>query len=124
MKIELRLKEGEKKVTKMFENAFIPALVFRKYYELEQEFNVLNEEPTIEQMDKVIALMVEAFENQFTIDEVWAGLSTFTLPEKIFEFVLTVKGVKINPTEEDLKKESEGTPATPSGDTAEHQESV
>ncbi|MDF2788685.1 MAG: hypothetical protein K0S80_1783 [Neobacillus sp.] len=124
MKIELRLQEGEKQVTKTFENTYISALIFRKYYELEKEFNVLNVEPTIEQMDKVIALMVEAFNHQFTIEEAWAGLSTFTLPEKIFEFVLTVKGVKMNPTDEDLKKESEGTPATPSGDSTEHQESV
>jgi hypothetical protein len=116
MKIELRFKQGEETVTKTYVNDYISALIYKEYNKLEQKFNALEKEPTIEQYDKLIGLMCKAFDNQFTIDDFWNGSSTFSLRQTIFEFIMAVKGIPLEPTEEQKEKEKENedkTPATP-----------
>lgn len=117
MKVELKFLEDGKEVTKTYVNDYISALIYKEYNKLEQEFNALIEEPTIDQYDKLIGLLCKAFNNQFTIDDYWSGSSTFTLRKTLYDFILTVKGIPLEPTEEQLElekeKEKEGNVATP-----------
>jgi len=117
LKIELKFLEDGKEVTKTYVNEYISALIYKEYNKLEQEFNALIEEPTIDQYDLLIALLCRAFNNQFTIDEFWSGSSTYTLRKYLYEFILVVKGIPLEPTEEQLEKEKEkekeGNIATP-----------
>lgn len=107
LKIELRLEENGKEVTKTYVADFISALIYKEYNKLEQEFNALEKEPTLEQYDLLIALMAKAFKNQFTIDEYWTGSSTFSLRDNLFRFICEVKGIVLDPTPEQLEKEKE-----------------
>lgn len=107
MKIELRLMEDGKEVTKTYVSGFISALLFKEYNAIEQKNNPLEKEPTIEQYDELIKLMSKAFNNEFTIDEYWAGSDTYSFRDNIFRFICVVKGIPLEPTEEQLAKEKE-----------------
>ncbi|MCM3536599.1 phage tail assembly chaperone G [Priestia endophytica] len=98
-----------------YQTPFVSGLIYRKYMELvEKNVDYVKEAPTMEQLDDLIALIVEAFQNQFTIDEFYAGQSTQVMKEKITEFIFFALGIPMDgEIPEDVKGDFEED-ATPS----------
>lgn len=75
LKIELYM-NGSKKT---FSVPFIKARMFRRALELNEELHPEDEEQktnaTVEDLDLMVAFVVDLFDHQFTIDELWDGLS-------------------------------------------------
>jgi hypothetical protein len=98
---------------KEYQTPYISGLVYRQYMLLSEKVDYLKEAPTVEQMDDLIALIVTAFNNQFTVDEFYAGLPIEVLREKMVEFVFRVMGVPINEELDEETKENFEEDATP-----------
>ena len=121
--MDLKLRIGGK--FKQMHEPFISGMTYRNYLPLEEKNDFLHEEVPYEQLDKLIVLIVEAFDKQFTVDEFYAGLSSYDLRVKIAEFIAIVKGFPSksefdeNPEEYLAVDESEENDATPSNDGGE-----
>lgn len=116
MIIKLKQVDGSEKE---FQAPYISALTYRKYLGLKaNNVDYIRENPTAEQLDELVALVVNAFNNQFTIDEFYAGLTTLEFREKLIEFILLTEGVPLATEEEamDEVKEQMEEDATPSFD--------
>jgi len=114
----LKLKQVDGK-EKEFQTPFISALTYRKYLKLKaNNVDYIRQNPTADQLDELVALVVNAFNNQFTIDEFYAGLTTLEFREKLIEFILLTEGVPLATEEEamDEVKEQMEEDATPSFD--------
>lgn len=85
------LKDGQKKTFSQF---FVTARFMRKALELRAELNLNN--LSTEDLDTVVNFVVEVFNNQFTADEVYDGLSYDELVETIFDdiFMTILQGRK------------------------------
>jgi hypothetical protein len=103
MKINLRQIDGK---VKEFSTPYVSALAYRKYMDLKAEVDYISGSPTVKQLDKLMELVVQEFHNQFTIDELYAGLTTQEFREMVIEFVLRTEGV---PLDEELELEEEET---------------
>lgn len=103
MIIKLRQIDGN---TKEFQTPYVSALAYRKYMELKKDVDYISGSPTVKQLDKLIELVVQEFRNQFTIDELYAGMTTQEFREMVIEFVLRTEGV---PLDEELELEEEET---------------
>ena len=92
--------DGEKKTFSQF---FIPAKYLRKAMEIRKDINLHDLTP--EQMDAVVNFIVEVFEQKFTSEEVWNGLSYDEIVDVIFNdiFIYIVTGQKKESTEEEKK---------------------
>lgn len=102
MIIKLKQIDGTEK---NYQSPFISALTYRKYMELKvnQKVDYLSEDPTYKQLDELVSLVVDAFKNQFTIDEFYAGQSTADFRETLIRFILETEGVPLNDmTEEEM----------------------
>ena len=114
MDLVLRINSEEKTMN----SPFISGMTYKKYLALKEKVDYLRERPTIQQLDALIQLIVEAFDKQFTVDEFYAGLNRYLFEEKIAEFCLIAEGIPLdgsfNPEElEEAGEESEAD-ATPS----------
>ena len=80
MKIDIKIDGHEKTYT----TAYISGLVYRKYVELSEEGILKN--LTLEARDKVIELIVEAVNHQFTADQFWNGIDGREIDLVIIQF--------------------------------------
>jgi hypothetical protein len=112
MELVLRINGKEKTMN----SPFISGMTYKKYLALKDKVDYLKENPTIKQLDQLIQLIVEAFDKQFTVDEFYAGLSSYAFREKITEFVLIAEGFPLDGSfepeeEEGQESESDATPS-------------
>ena len=80
MKIDIKIDGHEK----TFTTTFISGLVYRKYIELSEQGALTN--LTLESRDKVVELIVEAFNQQFTTDQFWNGIDAREVELVIIQF--------------------------------------
>lgn len=87
MNITLKI-AGEDKTFSVF---FIAAKYMRKALQLRQNMNLGN--LSAEDLDEISNFIIEVFDNQFTYDELWAGISydklIEVLVEDIFFYIMT-----------------------------------
>ncbi|MED3972249.1 hypothetical protein COM86_12725 [Priestia megaterium] len=118
--MDLKLRIGGK--FKQMHEPFVSGMTYRKYLPLEAEHDYLHEEVPYEALDKLIVLIVEAFDKQFTVDEFYAGLSSYDLRVKIAEFIAIVKGfpttsqISDEELEEMTKEDADATPSIDGGE--------
>ena len=87
MKITLRINDKEK----TFQAPFVKARILKNYLKLQKDNN-LDDIRDPETLDEIIGLMVEAYDGQFTIDEVWDGVESKKLTPLILEFIGDITG--------------------------------
>lgn len=80
MKIDITIDGHEK----TFTTTFISGLVYRKYVELSEQG--LLKDLTLEARDKIVELIVEAFDKQFTADQFWNGIDGRDIDVVIIQF--------------------------------------
>lgn len=81
---------------KKFITPFVSGLVWRKYIELQESVENLNH-LKVEELDQFVAIAVTAFNNQFTLEQFYDGLS--------HDKVLWTVQALFNPSEKDLGNE-------------------
>lgn len=87
MKITLRI-DGKEKT---YQAPFVKARILKNYLKLQKDNN-LDDIRDPETLDEIIGLMVEAYDGQFTIDEVWDGVESKKLTPLILEFIGDITG--------------------------------
>ena len=92
MDLVLRINSEEKTMN----SPFISGMTYKKYLALKEKVDYLRERPTIQQLDALIQLIVEAFDKQFTVDEFYTGLNRYLFEEKIAEFCLIAEGIPLD----------------------------
>jgi hypothetical protein len=93
MQITLRINDKEKTYT----NGFVKARIFRNALKLNKELKNMPD-ISVELFDTLVEFVVSAFDNQFTIDEVWDGVEAQKLQNevmRIFNEVLGFGGVAV-----------------------------
>ena len=85
------LKNGE---TKTYTQLFVSARYMRKALELRKEMNLNN--LSVEDIDTSINFVVDVFSNQFTVDDVYDGVSYGELISTVFDnvFMVVLQGRK------------------------------
>jgi hypothetical protein len=86
---------------KVFTRHFVKARIHRKALEMEKEF-IEKEATILEALDARIALLCEAFDNEFTADQVEEGLNAIGIQDTWYD-VINV-GILGQPTREELEK--------------------
>lgn len=103
MQIKLRI-EGEEKT---FTNDFVKARVFRNALKMNEKMRNEGTEISVETFDQMIGFVVNVFDNQFTVDDVWDGLEAGDLqPEimRVFNNVLNIGGLETKSSTNDEGK--------------------
>ncbi|MEA0553534.1 hypothetical protein U1P98_06355 [Lysinibacillus irui] len=93
MQITLKIDGQEKQ----FSNDFVKARVFRNALKMNEKMRQEGNEISVETFDEMIAFVVNVFENQFTMDDVWDGLEAGKLQDEImrvFNSVLNIGGLE------------------------------
>lgn len=93
MQITLRINDKEKTYT----NGFVKARIFRNALKLNKELKNMAD-ISVELFDSLVEFVVIAFDNQFTIDEVWDGVEAHKLQNevmRIFNEVLGLGGLAV-----------------------------
>lgn len=100
MNITLKL-AGEDKTFSVF---FIAAKYMRKSLQIRQSVNLSN--LSVEDLDEISNFIVEVFDNQFTYEELWSGISYDEFIEVVVEgiFFYLMTGQKKKDVEDDEKK--------------------
>lgn len=80
MKIDITIDGHEK----TFTTSFVSGLVYRKYIELSEEGKLTD--LTLESREKLIELIVESFDKQFTADQFWKGIDARDIDIVILQF--------------------------------------
>lgn len=109
MQITLKVKQEEsnKKVDKKYIAAFIPAILFKKTIQLANQFENVSENEISEEMsDIMVNYIVEVYDNQFTMEEFYAGADVGDILPKFRECIETIMTKFGNKTKElaDLNK--------------------
>ncbi|TKI53545.1 hypothetical protein FC756_23245 [Lysinibacillus mangiferihumi] len=97
MQITLRVNKEEK----TFTNDFIKARVFRNALKMNEKMRNEGNEISVETFDEMIGFVVNVFDNQFTVDDVWDGLEAGKLNDEImrvFNNVLNIGGLETKPS--------------------------
>lgn len=97
MQITLRVNKEEK----TFTNNFIKARVFRNALKMNEKMRGEGNEISVETFDEMIGFVVNVFDNQFTVDDVWDGLEAGKLNDEImrvFNNVLNIGGLETKPS--------------------------
>lgn len=81
MKINLVIGEAEK----TFHAPFVKGLVFRQFVKLRKEHDL--NDMSDETIDKLVELIVESYNGQFTVDEFWNGIDAREVMSTIQEFI-------------------------------------
>ncbi|WP_350342345.1 hypothetical protein PRVXT_001573 [Proteinivorax tanatarense] len=97
MKITLKI-DGKDKI---FTTGFISARMVRKTIEISQGTNF--EEMSVDELDKLVGFIVELFGGQFTVDEVYDGLSSNELIPTTLKCIEEVVGKMQDETKGDEK---------------------
>jgi len=103
MQITLRI-DGDNKT---FINDFVKARVFRNALKMNERMRKEGNEISVETFDEMISFVVNVFDNQFTIDDVWDGLEAGKLQDEImrvFNNVLNIGGLETKSSTEDEGK--------------------
>lgn len=101
MQITLRI-DGKDKT---FVNDFVSARIFRKALETNENLRG-KEVPLLEQLDVISEFVVAVFNNQFTLDELWDGLSTGNFNSelmRVYHEVLALEGYTITNDQDEGK---------------------
>ncbi len=96
MQIKLRINSEEK----TFTNDFVKARVFRNALKMNEKMRNEGNEISVETFDEMIGFVVNVFDNQFTVDDVWDGLEAGKLQDEImrvFNNVLNIGGLETKP---------------------------
>ena len=94
MKIVLRI-DGQDKT---FLNDYVEAINFRNALELNKEFAKNNDMGDVATFDKIVEFVVKAFNQQFSVEDVWNGLPITKIqsePMRIFSEVLSLGGLEL-----------------------------
>lgn len=81
LKIKLRLKKDKKIENRVFTVSFISGRMLRRTLEMTEKINFEN--ISVDELDELIDYVVEVFDDQFTRDEVYDGLDSKDIIEKI-----------------------------------------
>jgi len=93
MQITLRIDNEDK----VFTNDFVKARVFRNALKMNEKMRNEGNDISVETFDEMIGFVVNVFDNQFTVDEVWDGLEAGKLQDEImrvFNNVLNIGGLE------------------------------
>jgi len=91
MQITLRI-DGQEKT---FTNDFVKARVFRNALKMNEKMRIEGNEISVETFDEMINFIVNVFDNQFTVDDIWDGVEAGMLQSEImrvFNGVLNIGG--------------------------------
>ncbi|MGE6515200.1 phage tail assembly chaperone G [Lysinibacillus sphaericus] len=97
MQIKLRINSEEK----TFTNDFVKARVFRNALKMNEKMRNEGNEISVETFDEMIGFVVNVFDNQFTVDDIWDGLEAGHLQNEImrvFNSVLNIGGLETKPS--------------------------
>ncbi|AHN22699.1 phage tail assembly chaperone G [Lysinibacillus varians] len=97
MQITLRINNEEK----TFTNDFIKARIFRNALKMNEEMRKEGNEISVVTFDEMMGFIVNVFDNQFTVDELWDGLETGNFQDEImrvFNSVLNMGGLETKPS--------------------------
>lgn len=83
IKIELRQADGS---TKTYVQTFVSARRFREAIEMQSLFSEMNAEV----LDKVVAFIVDVFDGQFTLDEVYDGIASWDMTDEIKRIISSI----------------------------------
>ncbi len=97
MKLELRI-NGE---NKLFTTDFISGRMYRKLLEYDEVMNYNN--LSVDDMDKLVSLTCEVYNNQFTLDDFYDGISVDNLIPTIRRIIIFIRTGR---TPEELAKEA------------------
>lgn len=103
MQITLRI-DGQDKT---FSNDFVKARVFRNALKMNEKMREEGTEVSVETFDEMIGFVVNVFDNQFTVDDVWDGLEAGLLQDEImrvFNNVLNIGGLETKSSTDDEGK--------------------
>jgi len=92
MQITLRIDKQDK----TFTNDFVKARIFRNALKMNEEMSKEGDEITVETFDKMMGFVVNVFDNQFTVDDLWDGLEGGNFQDEImrvFNNVLNMGGL-------------------------------
>lgn len=87
---------------KNFVSGFVPAILYRKLLEMNKRVNYNDLSPT--EMDELVELVRNLFNNEFTIDEFYNGLSIQELTPTLKKAVMTINGVENSEGKEETGK--------------------
>lgn len=108
MQITLRIGDKEK----TFTNDFVRARIYKNSLRLNKELKQSAVDITDpDAFDPLVEFTVTAFNNQFTIDEVWDGLSAKELQSemtRVFHEVLSLGGLELTTQSSDSVETEEG----------------
>ncbi len=96
MQITLKI-DGQEK---MFSNDFVKARVFRNALKMNEKMRKEGNDISVETFDEMIGFVVNVFDNQFTVDDIWDGLEAGKLQDEImrvFNSVLNIGGLETKP---------------------------
>ncbi len=102
MQITLKINGQER----IFSNDFVKARVFRNALKMNEKMRKEGNEISVETFDEMISFVVNVFDNQFTIDDVWDGLEAGRLQDEImrvFNNVLNIGGLETKPSLNDAE---------------------
>ncbi|WKT75577.1 phage tail assembly chaperone G [Lysinibacillus fusiformis] len=91
MQIKLRI-DGQEKT---FTNDFVKARVFRNALKMNEKMRIEGNEISVDTFDEMINFIVNVFDNQFTVDDIWDGIEAGMLQSEImrvFDSVLNIGG--------------------------------
>lgn len=92
MQIKLRI-DGQEKT---FTNDFVKARVFRNALKMNEEMSKEGDGITVATFDEMMGFVVNVFDNQFTVDDLWDGLEGGNFQDEImrvFNNVLNMGGL-------------------------------
>lgn len=107
MQITLKINGQEQ----IFSNDFVKARVFRNALKMNEKMRKEGNEISVETFDEMISFVVNVFDNQFTIDDVWDGLEAGKLQDEImrvFNNVLNIGGLETKTALNDAEGKASG----------------
>jgi len=99
MQIKLRI-DGQEKT---FTNDFVKARVFRNALKMNEKMRIEGNEISVETFDEMINFIVNVFDNQFTVDDIWDGIEAGMIQGEImrvFNSVINIGGLETATTNE------------------------
>jgi hypothetical protein len=98
MNLTLKI-DGEEK---HFVSGFVPAILYRRLLEMNKRVDYNNLSP--EEMDELVEVVRNLFNNEFTIDEFYNGLSVKQLVPTIRKGIAVINGLDEEEDGEDAEK--------------------
>lgn len=77
---------------RIFSSQFIPTRILRNFLEAQTRIDM--NAMSAEDLDEILTMLCNAYNNQFTLDELYDGLPSDKLQETLENFILAVNGGK------------------------------